>query len=406
MKRALTTIFGLCLLGAAAGLGAPGTAVPDHEFDAWKNRPHEEFKDGEAMFQKAKALLLKEYYRAGLGEADAYRAAVAGMLEKIDPDMAKWNRLLSPTEVAELDADTSGEIVGAGVEIRFDSPSGYADVLSVVPGAPAEKAGVRAGDKILKVDGKFFQGQQLRDVVYAIRGREGDSRKLTLLRRDEILTRTVRLRRVPYANVEGVMLPGRIALVSVRYFSGGVAPRLRAVLESLAKESPRALLVDLRGNQGGLLSSALDSASLFVPRGKPIVRIVKREGEETKASSGDPIASGIPVAVLVNGDTASGAEVVAAALKESLGARVVGTKTEGKWSVQSVETLPNRYAVKYTVGKLLSGQGSDYAGKGLAPDIEVAAEPGESEKVRGASTPETRLAADAQLRAAVAVFAK
>src|SRR4051812_10503134 len=112
------------------------------DYGTWKNKPHEEFSNPKETFEKVKGLLLKSYYEKGLTEEDLYKAAVQGMVENADPKMSQWNKLLSPSELKELQNDIAGEIVAAGIEIKFDSESGMADVISVIPDSPSEAAGI------------------------------------------------------------------------------------------------------------------------------------------------------------------------------------------------------------------------------------------------------------------------
>ena len=126
--------------------------------------------------------MLDEYYAAGLTEDDMYRAAARGMLERVDPKMKKWNKLLPPSELAFMRTDMKGELVGVGVQIKFESDTGWSDVLGVIAGSPAEKAGLMGGDKIVSVNGKLYKGMSTRDVVSDIRGKAGDTVTLTIYR--------------------------------------------------------------------------------------------------------------------------------------------------------------------------------------------------------------------------------
>src|SRR5262249_2536460 len=158
--------------------------------DAIQPNPREKFTEGQRSFESVKSTLLAKYYRDGVAptEDDLYRAAVQGMLEHVDPAMHKYNNLLSPTELAQLDSDLKGEIVGAGVRSsHFEPSTGYSDVGDTIPGSPAEKAGIQAGDVIVTVDGKLYKDQTISDVAMAIRGKVGESVTLSVLRGDKLL---------------------------------------------------------------------------------------------------------------------------------------------------------------------------------------------------------------------------
>lgn len=158
----------------------------EQSFADWRNKPHEPFKKGSEAFELVKKELLKNYYDKGLTEDDLYRAAVHGMLSQIDPSMGAWNTLLSPGEYRELSEDIEGKVVGVGLQVNFNEVTGYAEVAGVLPGTSAAKAGIAAGDQILKIDGRSYRGKQLRDVVYAIRGKEGTEIKVSLLHDEQI----------------------------------------------------------------------------------------------------------------------------------------------------------------------------------------------------------------------------
>lgn len=383
-------------------LPLPGRA-DENAFDAWKNRPREPFSDADKSFKRARELLQEKYVDPALDEAELYRGAVAGMLEHAGG--RPWDKLLSPAELAEMKVELSGEVVGIGVEIKFDADSGATSVLGVIPGAPAEKAGIAPGDRILKIDGRSFKGGDIRDVVYAMRGKAGTTVALTILRDDRIVDKSVVRAGVPWSPVTDLMLPDGVALVSIRAFNERTPQLLREALGRVAAGKARALVIDLRDDAGGLLDRMTDCASLLLGPGKTVATSVRRGGkEQAVVTAGAAAAVALPMAVLVNAETASGAELLAGALKHHAKARVVGKKTHGKWNVQVIEELPNRWAIKFTVGVFKSAAGELLDGKGLAPDIEVDLGEARMDKLSRMTDPAARLAADAQLRTAVSVL--
>jgi len=366
-------------------------------------RADAKFSDGEKAFQQTKAMLLKEYVDQHLTEDDLYRAAVAGMLA--GAGKRQWDVLLSPDEWGEMQETLSGQVVGIGIEVRFEPDGGLVSVLGVIPGSPSEKAGVQAGDRILKVDGRSLKGLTLRDVVHKIRGPVSESVALTLLRDDQIISKSVKRAALAWSPVTELSLPGPIAVIGVKTFNGKTASLLRAALERVQAHKPRGLVIDLRGNEGGLFDTLVDCAGLLLPKGKLVVTKLGRGGEEEAfRAQGEPLAGGVPVLVLTDGTTASSAELFAGALQQSGGARVVGKRTHGKWNVQKVVQLPNGWALKYTVGVFKSPRGELLDGKGLEPDLEVEMDPASVEKTQRLRDPQARLAADPQLRAAVALL--
>jgi carboxyl-terminal processing protease len=323
------------------------------------------------------------------------------MLTFIDAKLKGANKLVSPSEFAEIQTDLKGELVGIGVIIDFDAPSGLVDVNGVIPHSPAAAADVREGDKILAVDGATFKGKQLRDVAYAMRGPQGTPVKLSIVRDAKLVEKTLTRARIRYPPVETLMLPDGVLHLQIEAFVDTTPAAVRAALEQAARDHVRAVIVDLRDDAGGSLERLVETAQLWVPRGKAVGVVQKRGGKQEKLlSKGDPVLTGVPVAVLVNGDTRSSAELLAAALHTELGAPVLGTKTFGKWSVQMMEELPNKFVVRYTVGLLADPNGKSYEGEGLPPDIAVPMDSKDLDRAMRFKDPQRRLDEDVQLRSA------
>jgi carboxyl-terminal processing protease len=398
----MKTLCVLLTLFATSSAGAQPKDSHD-DYDDWKNKPREKFSDGERAFREVKETLLKEYVDDKLTDDDLWRAATAGMLQGAAG--RKWDKLLSPGEYGELLGDLYGEMVGIGVEIKFDAEAGAIVILGAIPGSPAERAQLRGGDRVLKVDGRSFKGLQMRDAVYGMRGKIGQPVTLTILRDDQVLQKTIVRAPIVWAPVTDLMLPNDLALVTVKAFTDKTPGLLRAALQRVSQGKLRGLVIDVRANEGGNFERVIDCAGLLLPKGKIIVNSVHRGGkEEAIRSAGEPVVPGVPLAVLINGQTASGAEILAAALKQELGARLVGKKTFGKWNAQKVGTLPNKWAFKYTTGLFRTSRGESLDGKGLEPDLEIDQDEAVTEKAMRVHDAAARLAADAQLRAAVAIL--
>jgi carboxyl-terminal processing protease len=366
----------------------------------------EKFGDGARAFATVRETLLKNYYADGITDDDLYRAATAGMLEKLEPKMKKWNRLLSAKEMAELRNDLRGEVVGIGVHIAFDSASGYADVLAALPGSPSEKAGILAGDKIVTVNGKLYKGMGMKDVVGEIRGKAGEPVTLSILRADKLIAFTVTRARVLYDQPSHALLADGLGYINVPSFTEKTPSQVKEALEDLAKKNAQVLVVDLRQNPGGSFDSAIATAEMFLPEGSGIVTLKKKgKDEEKHLAKGKGLLTSLPLAVLVSNLTSSGGEFVTAALQEGRHARVIGQHTMGKWSVQSLDDLPNGYAFKYTISLFKSPGGRSFEGTGLTPDVEVAMDERDLARANAAK-PADRLPLDVQLRTAKELLTK
>jgi carboxyl-terminal processing protease len=363
------------------------------------------FGSGEGAFRTVRKALLENYSGAPVGDDELYRAAVQGMLEHVDAQRGSWNKLLTPEDLAAIHSDLMGEVVGIGAQIQFDPVTGYSDVLGVFPGSPAQKAKVAAGDKILDVNGKLFSGKTQKDVLAEIRGAAGETVTLTVLRADKLLTIPIVREVVAYEVVRDFMLPDAVGYLQIWSFNAKTRGAIDRGLGDLAAHHARALVVDMRGNPGGGFDDAISSAEAFLPAGAVIVRIEKRDPKDQAFSAkGATVLAGVPMAVLVDGDTSSGGEFVTAALQDARHATVVGKTTFGKWSLQRIDDLPNGFAIKYTVGVLRTAAGKTYDGVGLLPDVEVDTDKKEMLAVARETDPVRRLAADAPLRTAVALL--
>jgi len=382
---------------------APAAAASgDRDFTV----PSEKFSDAQRNFEAAKKALLDGYYDPSITEEDLYRAAVAGMLERVDGKMHKWNRLLSPPELAELRSDLMGEIVGIGVKIELDPATGYIDVRGTVPGSPAEQAGIAPPDKIVTVNGKLYKGLGLHSAVADIRGKAGEPVTLSILRGDKLVSVRVVRGKVVFDQVRGSIVGDGVGLVEIPGFNSKTPGALGDVLTDLSAKGARALVVDLRDNQGGSFDDAVAAAGEMVPAGSTVVVLRKRGTSQPITAKTAPIGHDVPVAVLVDNDTASSAELLTAALQELRHATVVGSHTQGKWTVQTIDDLSNGYAIKYTLGVFTSPSGRSFEGTGLLPDVEVDQSADARDRARLDQDPVKRLADDAPLRTAIAVLAR
>jgi carboxyl-terminal processing protease len=411
VNRALAALLTVLLVGwqLRAPAGEPpragAAAAPAAAAAAGRSGPPEPFGGGEKAFQKARALL-EESYAEPVDAGELWRGAVEGMLARAGG--RRWDQLLSPSEYAQMRSDLKGEVTGLGIEIKFDAPSGLIAVERVLLGSGAEQAGLRAGDQILRVDGRSFRGLAYGDVLQALRGRSGTRVELRVLRDDQVLSRTVRRSALPIEAVSALALPRGIALITIRSFSERTAGELRAALAKTRQA--RALILDLRGNPGGLLDGTLACAGLLLPAGTRVASLVGRGKEKpllaaAGADGVSPDASAQrPIVILVDGKTASSAELLASALRTARGARLVGKRTQGKWNVQRLEELDNGYVVRLTIGVLRAASGELPDGIGIAPDVPVEMAAEAVDPARRLVDPAQRIKMDAQLQTALALL--
>lgn len=313
---------------------------------------------------------IRSNYVEEVDEVELVEAAIRGMITSLDPHSA----YLDPEGFDDMQVQTRGSFGGLGIEITQED--GFVKVVSPIDDTPADRAGLMAGDFITHVDGESILGLTLQESVDLLRGEIGSPVTLTVARegevpfdveiiRDEIKIRAVRHR-----------AEGDIGYIRVTTFSGNVDVDLTEAIADLDAEIGadlvRGYVLDLRNNPGGLLTQAVEVSDLFLERGE-IVSTRGRDPGQTQrynASPGD-LADGLPIVVLVNGGSASASEIVSGALQDHRRGIVVGTKTFGKGSVQNVQPLNDKGALRLTVARYYTPSGRSIQGFGVTPDIEV-----------------------------------
>ena len=396
----------IALVIALASLASPALAGNDLIGGHEELQRKEKFPDAKKAFDQARATLMKDYFEE-VSEEQLYRGALTGMLKAAG--YRDWDTLIGPTEYATLHHDLSGQISGIGVELDWGHSGDGAGmtVIGTLPDSPAERAGIKAGDRILRVDDKPVRSapEDLHAAARAITGKPGTKVTLTLLRDDQVLQKTITRATVTFAAVNDAMLPDGVGLIWVRSFNEKTPELLRQSLQRLGAKKLRGLVFDLRHNEGGLFDKMVECAGQVLPKGSTVTVEMKRgKREEAIKTESEPLFAGAPVTVLIDNSTASGAELFAAALRDVLGARLVGGKTHGKFNVQKIEELGNGWAIKYTVGVFKTPKGLMPDGKGLDPDVPVDADERSVTRAQRLRDPAARLQLDAQLRAALALL--
>ncbi|MBN8535790.1 MAG: S41 family peptidase [Deltaproteobacteria bacterium] len=384
-------------------LSSTGFAANHRDSKDWKEKPAEKFSDAETNFKATMQKLMEKYVDKSLTQDELYRAAVAGMLASLNQGEEDWNALLSPSDMKEMQIDMSGKVTGIGIEMKFIEETGYGQILRLIPGSVSEKAGLKIDDQILSVDGKKFKNKKFRDLVYAVRGKAGESVVLKVLREDKIMSFNVKREIVPWTPVELEKVNSTTALLSIRFFNEETPRLVEQKINEINAGKYKKLILDLRDNSGGGFDQAVKVTELFLPVGLVVASTKNRDGKvEQFKSTRSLLDPNVQIAILTNKDTFCGAELFTAALKENLKVKIIGETTFGKWNAQSVENLPNKYAIKYTVKEFLSPQGNSFQGKGIKPDIEVSLPQGvESHVLRLKYGMKDRLNSDSQLKAAV-----
>lgn len=312
-------------------------------------------------------------YVGDVDQSKLVYGAIRGMVRTLDPH----SDYLTPDEYRTLMSDTRGRFGGVGVEI--DVRDGWLTVTSVFPNSPAARAHIEVGDRFVTMDGVRARDMPIEDAVRRMRGEPGTEVRVTLRRDDDAPAIEAVLRRevIQVDAVEGKLLPDGHLYVRLRVFQETVGRELADVLDEATEKMAtrgglRGLLLDLRDNPGGLLDQAVLVADEFLDNGS-IVSTRGRGGRQLAVANARRVGTraDFPIVVLVNGFTASAAEIVAGALQDHKRAVVVGTKTFGKGSVQNVIDLPDASALKLTIARYYTPSGRSIQAEGITPDVQI-----------------------------------
>ena len=283
----------------------------------------------------------------------------------------KYTYYMTASEAKEFKADLNGEI-GAGIGVEIGERDGYVKVLRTTPDNPARRAGVLAGDIIYKADGEDISALKVEDVAKKLRGAEGTTVVLTVVRDNKEVEFT--LTRETINNVSAyVDYKGDTAVLTISRFDLDTGNLVKTLAQEAIDHGSKKLIVDLRGNGGGYVASANEVASLWI-NGDLVVEQRSSNGvysDQTYAKTGIDILSNMKTIVLINGSTASASEIVAGALKDYNKATLIGEKTYGKGSVQALEEFMSGELLRVTIAKWYTPKGKNINGEGIKPDIEV-----------------------------------
>jgi carboxyl-terminal processing protease len=315
---------------------------------------------------------IRQDYVDRVPDGELMKAAVRGLIGNLDQHSA----FLDPHEFADMRINTTGEYSGVGIELALDN--GTVKVVKPMDGGPAARAGIRTGDRILAVDEVQVNGQDLDDAIDRLRGKSGSGVRVSIARgvAGVPLLFTLQRETVQVHSVRSSMLKPGFGYLRITNFSTSTAVDVDTALVQLQEQSGglRGLVLDLRNNPGGILEAAIGVSDEFLESGV----IVSADGRardakfEMQAQAGD-VLEGAPLAVLINGGSASASEIVAGALKDHQRATLIGSKTYGKGSVQTVIPLSDGYAMKLTTSRYFTPSGVSIHETGIEPDVAVAA---------------------------------
>tara|TARA_B100000674_G_scaffold446054_1_gene412724 strand:- start:101 stop:1237 length:1137 start_codon:yes stop_codon:yes gene_type:complete len=312
---------------------------------------------------------IKKEYVDEIDQSESMDSAINGLLQSLDP----YSAYMSPEIFDEMQTETSGEFGGLGIEVGMES--GVVKVISPIDDTPASRAGIKAGDYIVKINDIQVQGKSLSEAVDLMRGPVGSGIELTVRRRGEKKALTFKIFReiIQIKSVKADLLKNNIGYLRLTSFNENSSQQIKKEIEKFEKnKNVKSYILDLRNNPGGLLSQAIRISDYFLDNGEIVSTKSRKTSENRKwfAQEGD-LTNGKTLLVLINYGSASASEIVAGALKDHKRAILLGESSYGKGSVQSIIPLKNNGAIRLTVAKYYLPSGKSISEVGVSPDIEI-----------------------------------
>ena len=384
--RSAPLLAGLGLAGVTTALvmAGPAQTLPSAAGGSITNSPKEvidqvwqivyrDFLDSSGSYSPDRWRILRRdlLARSYAGTGESYEA-IRGMLGSLnDP----YTRFLDPKQFKEMQIDTSGELMGVGIQLSLDKDSKELTVVSPIEGTPASEAGVQPKDVIVTIDGKSTKGMSTEDAVKLIRGPEGSEVTLGLRRKGAVISVSLTRARIAIHAIDSSLNRSsdgtQVGYIRLKQFNANSARDMRDAIRRFEKDGVDGYVLDLRFNPGGLLEASVDIARQWLNKGT-IVSTRTREGiRDVRRATGSAITDK-PVVVLVNEGSASASEILSGALQDNNRAKLVGQKTFGKGLVQSVRGLADGSGITVTIAKYLTPKGTDIHKNGIKPDIESA----------------------------------
>ena len=303
-----------------------------------------------------------------LGEIDENKIFDETMKGYVDGLDDEYSQYFTKEELEEYKTDNiEGQFVGIGVYIVQDTEKNAIRVLAPIKGSPAETAGILAGDYIVQVDGVTYTGEQITEATNKMKGQEGTTVKIQVLRGEETLDFEVERKNVRVNPIESNVYDNNIGYIYISQFDDVTTDQFKEAVNDLQNQGVAGLVIDIRNNPGGVLKTVVDMLDYILPNGL-IVYTETKDGTRQEYSGSDNHELNLPMAVLVNGNSASASEIFAGAMQDYDKAQIIGTQTFGKGIVQTIRPLTDGSAVKYTIAKYFTPKGQDIHGKGVTPD--------------------------------------
>lgn len=379
LKKILITILVLALFLTSNvisyNLGNSSKKLADKKIIAKKDDNEKSSKkvNDEYVLERineVKRMIDKNYYK----KADDYDVLIGMLKGAVNSLKDPYSYYMTEDEYKKFNEETDGEFAGLGIYVSGSIDDNLITVVAPMKGTPADRAGLKTDDKIIKINGKDFTADKMDDAVNIMRGKPGEKVKITVLRRDEngkakFIDFEIVREIIKVQTVSSKLLKDNIGYISISGFDTPTYNDFDKQYKELKKQGMKKLILDLRNNPGGLLTTSTQVVNTFLDGGLIMYTLDKQNNKETiNATKG---ADDIKIAVLVNKGSASASEIVAGALKDRKRATIIGTQTFGKGIVQTVFNMPDGEGLKLTTSAYYTPSGVNIHGKGIAPDIKV-----------------------------------
>lgn len=379
LKKILITILVLALFLTSNvisyNLGNSSKKLADKKIIAKKDENEKSSKkiNDEYVLERineVKRMIDKNYYK----KADDYDVLIGMLKGAVNSLKDPYSYYMTEDEYKKFNEETDGEFAGLGIYVSGSIDDNLITVVAPMKGTPADRAGLKTDDKIIKINGKDFTADKMDDAVKIMRGKPGEKVKITVLRRDEngkakFIDFEIVREIIKVQTVSSKLLKDNIGYISISGFDTPTYNDFNKQYKELKKQGMKKLILDLRNNPGGLLTTSTQVVNTFLDGGLIMYTLDKQNNKETiNATKG---ADDIKIVVLVNKGSASASEIVAGALKDRKRATIIGTQTFGKGIVQTVFNMPDGEGLKLTTSAYYTPSGVNIHGKGIAPDIKV-----------------------------------
>lgn len=359
---------------------SPATPVTSHTVQTASPAEDEAYRQVRILTKTM--LLVRQNYvdESKVSYSNLVSSALKGMLQSLDP----FSQYMEPTAYKELQEETQGKFGGLGIQISIKD--NVLTVITPIDDTPAYRAGILPGDKIVEINSNKTDTLNIRDAVSRLRGTPGSPVSIKILRGTEFKDFTLTREEIKITSVKGTrMLDDNIGYIRITEYSSPTGPALKQAVQELLGKNMKALVLDQRNNPGGLLSASIEVSELFLPKGSLIVSTRGRGATANQApakSGGQTHFTGFPMVILVNGGSASAAEIVSGALHDNKRAVLVGETTFGKGSVQNIVQIEDGAAARITTAHYYTPSGRCIHEKGIEPDISIPLSPEEWQKVQ------------------------